>query len=258
SSIDNKLNGLLLTLWDDDSPHFELYMRGIIAFAEYTWSGEKRTKKDIKSAYRQREFSTTLSNPKYAFIDQLESPVAFWKNSFLKGNNRNQLAKLADPISEALIDFPNKNQKGAWSKKHSARLEEAVQIVKECKSIELKIKSMKAQAVRNKYTLEVYEQVNKLVRFSFEALLTLQKYDVAQTVEEETKAIKELLQLPTEFEQLRREFESVYSETRILNKSKDYILDQDHHNHLANQSISFDWQFYAEILYLEKIQSVFK
>ena len=40
----NDLNGLLLTLWDDDSPHFELYMRGIIAFAEYTWSGEKRMK----------------------------------------------------------------------------------------------------------------------------------------------------------------------------------------------------------------------
>ncbi|NQU80996.1 MAG: family 20 glycosylhydrolase, partial [Bacteroidetes bacterium] len=70
SSISSGINGLLLTLWDDDSPHFELYMRGIIAFAEYTWTGEKRTNKDIKSAYRQREFSNTLAPAEYAFIDQ--------------------------------------------------------------------------------------------------------------------------------------------------------------------------------------------
>lgn len=38
-SIANKADGLLLTLWDDDSPHFELYQRGIAIFAEYTWSG---------------------------------------------------------------------------------------------------------------------------------------------------------------------------------------------------------------------------
>ena len=42
SSIEQNLNGLLLTLWDDDSPHFELYWRGILAFSEYTWAGEKR------------------------------------------------------------------------------------------------------------------------------------------------------------------------------------------------------------------------
>ncbi|MBT8185942.1 MAG: beta-N-acetylhexosaminidase, partial [Eudoraea sp.] len=36
SSIEQNLNGLLLTLWDDDSPHFELYWRGILAFAEYS------------------------------------------------------------------------------------------------------------------------------------------------------------------------------------------------------------------------------
>ena len=36
-SIKRNFNGLLLTLWDDDSPHFELYKRGISAFAEYTW-----------------------------------------------------------------------------------------------------------------------------------------------------------------------------------------------------------------------------
>ena len=69
-------------------------MRGIIAFAEYTWAGDKRSKEGIKSAYRQREFSNTLAGEEYAFIDQLETPVAFWKNALVRGNRRNQLQKM--------------------------------------------------------------------------------------------------------------------------------------------------------------------
>jgi hypothetical protein len=47
----------------------------------------------------------------------------------------------------------------------------------------------------------------------------------------------------------------VYGKTRILNKPDDYILDQDHHVHLANQTINFDWQFYAEILFFKKLNN---
>ena len=97
SSINSDLNGLLLTLWDDDSPHFELYNRGIIAFSEYAWAGEQRSKNDLKSAYRQREFSNTLANSSAAFIDQLEQPVAFFKNALLSGNSRNFLVKNEKP-----------------------------------------------------------------------------------------------------------------------------------------------------------------
>jgi len=255
TSINNGLNGLLLTLWDDDSPHFELYMRGIIAFAEYTWTGEKRTKKDIKSAYRQREFSNTLASTEYAFIDQLEKPVAFWKNALLKGNNRNYLQKLNNPIDEAVIDFPDKNKKGEWSTHYTKRIEQAAIILQNCDSIAAKITTMKSQAVRNIYTLEVYEQVNELARFAPKALLALKAYDTAQNEQQEIDAIKQIKQLPEEFKELRKQFELIYSETRILTKPEDYILDQDHHVHLANQTISFDWQFFAEILFLKKIEN---
>ena len=44
---------------------------------------------------------------------------------------------------------------------------------------------------------------------------------------------------------LRKKFEEVYSKTRILEKPNSYILDQDHHNHPANQSKNFDWQFFS-------------
>ncbi|MCK5102137.1 MAG: glycoside hydrolase family 20, partial [Cyclobacteriaceae bacterium] len=238
TSIKNGLSGLLLTLWDDDSPHFELYMRGIIAFAEYTWTGEKRTKEEVKSAYRQREFSNTMASDEFAFIDQLETPVAFWKNALLKGNKRNYLKKSKNPIDEMVMDFPDKNNKGEWSKLYERRLDESVIILQECDSIAIKIKKMKIQAIRNNYTLEVYEQVNELVRFSTKALLALKAFDSAENEQEESVAIRQIKQLPEEFEELRKQFELVYGETRILTKPENYILDQDHHAHLANQSIS--------------------
>jgi len=254
SSINNDLNGLLLTLWDDDSPHFELYMRGIIAFSEYTWSGEKRSKKDLKSAYRHREFSSEFSSDEFAFIDALEEPVAFWKNALLNGNARNYLKKRKNAIEKSVIDLPNRNNLGEWSAKYKDRLIEASNVVNTCDSIALKIEMMKSKAKRNAYSLEVYEQVNKLVRFSTNALLVLKAYDLAQTKEETAIAKKKIDNLTNEFDVLRKEFETVYGKTRILNKPDNYILDQDHHVHLANQSINFDWQFYAEMLFLEKIE----
>lgn len=239
---------------DDDSPHFELYMRGIIAFSEYTWSGDQRTKEEIKSAYRQREFSHTLASGEFAFIDELEKPVAFWKNALLKGSQRNHLQKNKKSQEESVIDLPNAKDKGQWSKLHSDRLEQAAEYYDLCDSIAAKITKMKSKANRNVYTLEIYEQVNKLVQFTVKSLLILNDYDLAETNEEESESMSKIVQLQEDFNELRKEFELVYSKTRILTKPANYILDQDHHTHSANQSISFDWQFFGEIFFLDKIQ----
>ena len=257
SSINSDLNGLLLTLWDDDSPHFELYKRGIIAFAEYTWAGEKRTKNEFKSAYRQRQFSNAVTDPEFAFIDQLEGPVAFWKNALLLGNQRNHLKFDKNPQA-LVIDLPNPAKKGEWSKEHSERLEKALKAKLTCDSVAVKISVMKQKANRNIYNLEVYEQVNNLVSFTLNALVSLQEFDNAINEQEELIAKKKIQNLATEFKAVREQMESVYSKTRNLTKPNDYILDQYHpHVHLASQTISFDWQFYAEMLFLEKIDKMF-
>ena len=257
SSIDNGLNGLLLTLWDDDSPHFELYWRGIIAFSEYTWSGEKRSKKEIKSAYRQREFSSNLAASDYAFIDQMEKPAAFFKNALLKGNKRNYLKKHSNPIGELVIDLPDKNKKGEWKMRYADRLEQARIVFETCDSVAAKIAAIKSKAIRNVYRIKVYEQVNNLVRFVAKSLLELKTYDEALSDQQESDALIRIKKLPEEFRTLRKNFEQVYSKIRKLSKPKDYILDQDHHVHLANQTRSFDWQFLAEMLFLKKIKNEF-
>ena len=213
NSINSGLNGLLLTLWDDDSPHFELYNRGIIAFAEYTWSGEKRTKNEIKTAYRQREFSHALKDSTYAFIDNLENPVAFWKNALLKGNKRNYLKGMENPIEEGVIDFPDKNNKGEWSMKYANRIEQASLIMDTNDSISDKITQMKSKTLRNAYTLEVYEQVNQMTSFPPKALLALKTYDNAESPEQELEAVKGLGQLQKDFVLFRKNLETIYSKT---------------------------------------------
>mgnify|MGYP001822828437 CR=1 FL=1 len=77
---------------------------------------------------------------------------------------------------------------------------------------------------------------------------------------DEEKAIKSLDNLKkkrSEFNERRSALESVYSKTRNLTKPADYILDQDHHVHLANQAVNFDWQFLAELLFLDKLEATF-
>ena len=74
TSVEKELDGLLLTLWDDDSPHFELYKRGIYAFANYTWDGKELSSKKFKEKFNHRFFSPYLKNNNN-FIDELDDPV---------------------------------------------------------------------------------------------------------------------------------------------------------------------------------------
>jgi len=249
-----EIDGLLLTLWDDDSPHFELYMRGILAFAEYTWSGDERSKEEIKAAYRHREYGSALSGEEYGFVDQLEEAVEWWNDGLLKSNSRNYLSTMEDPASESVIDLPFTGEKSEWTSEYSLKLQGAAMALRNCNKVAAVLDTMKMQAVRNKYRLEVYEQVNNLVRFSGDAMFALQRYAIATNRQEEQEALAVLQQLSAEFTILRMRLQEVYGRTRILNKPAGYLLDQDHHHHMANQSLNFDWQFWSEIYFLEKLE----
>jgi len=254
-SDDEELNGLLLTLWDDDSPHFELYWRGIAFFAEYCWSGDQRSKEAIKSAYRHRAFGSALAGEEFAFVEALEEAVAWWNGALLKSNTRNNLRNLDDPAAEAVIDLPFSGDKSEWTSEYSVKLQNAAMSLRNYNKVTEVLDTMKRLAVRNKYRLEVYEQVNKLVALSGNTLFKLQAYAIAQAGREEQEALAALQLAPGEFRDLRAEFEEVYGQTRILHKPEGYLLDQDHHLHLANQSINFDWQFWSEIYFLEKLET---
>lgn len=251
SSIAQKTQGLLLTLWDDDSPHFELYQRGIATFAEYTWSGGQRSIEQVHEAFARRHFGTGVDQ---SFIDQLEGPVADWKNILLDGADRNRLRKTADAENEAVITFPNLDTPGAWTEKYSEKIALAEANLVEVEEIFEKIELAKNTASRNEYTLEVYEQVAQAVQFSNRAILTLAKLD-DPSGEQRAEAIQSLSKMADEWNAIQSGLVEVYGKTRILDKPEGYVLDQDHHVHLANQALKFaDWQFFVEQLFLEKVE----
>jgi hypothetical protein len=104
----------------------------------------------------------------------------------------------------------------------------------------------------------VYNEVVNLVDYNFRLLNKLYAFDTAENTSEETEIIGDIEKIIQNFTEVRQQLEQVYGKSRVLDKPQDYILDQDHHNHPANQSINFDWQFMAELMALEKIEKHFK
>lgn len=258
-SIRNKADGLLLTLWDDDSPHFELYGRGIAIFAEYTWAGEKRNTEELHAVYRQRAFGPALADADMEFINRLEQPVAAWKNALLdKKRDRNQLRRFENPVDEAIIPFPKSDSAGTWTQKYQEKVAMAEANQASIDSVLQLIQESKKLAVRNTYALEVYEQVAQAAQFSNRALITLAQLD-EPSGEKKAQAEAKLAGMREEWGAIQNQLETVYGKTRQLNKPADYILDQDHHVHLANQALKFsDWQFYVEGLFLDKVDKELK
>ncbi len=258
-SIQRNYNGLLLTLWDDDSPHFELYKRGIYAFSEYAWGGLQRSKGEFKKAYRHRKFGAEFQSEEYDFIDDLDQPVALWTNLLVEeGIHRNSLYQRDNPIEKAIITLPDYEQTGKWSEKYTSLLSALKLQYEQLKTAQEKQERLYQETQKSNYNLEVYSQIVKLVGYNFRLMQALNDFDLADTDEEKNKQLLALQKYPAEFEDIRAEFETVYSQTRRLEKPENYILDQDHHRHPANQTRNFDWQFSAELLLLEKLENHFK
>ncbi len=175
-----------------------------------------------------------------------------WLNMLLSENGwRPGLSKKQNPLESDIIDLPNLDKKGEWSKKHEVRINDAKRSLEISLKVETIINNLIQSESKNLYLLEIYNQVNELTKFSSNAILKLEKVDLDGD-------LKHIKNLESEFNITREKFEEIYSKTRILNKPKDYILDQDHHHHPANQTKNFDWQFLSEIMLINKIKETYK
>jgi hypothetical protein len=96
------------------------------------------------------------------------------------------------------------------------------------------------------------EQINELQIYSAKLLLLLQKFDEANSTNKQT-AKEALEKYVNDFSEVRKDFENVYSMTRILNNPEDYLPDQNHHEHLANGTTNDDWMFVYELAMNKKI-----
>ncbi len=237
-----KLNGMLCTLWDDSSPHFETFWRGLYYYGSLSWNYEDIPAAGAQKEFRHRFYAPELSDPSFEFQDMLEQALNFWDVALLNKGGRSHYLMNAE-----FIALPDKAKAGEWSQKYKAKLERAKTEVARHEAIAGRIKRAQQLSRRNFYSLALMNGINDLQVYSSRLLLLLEKYDQARS-QEETKAAKsQLLDYIKSFEQVRKAYEDVFSETRFLSNPEGYKLDQNLDFMLANGTNNSDWMFVHEL-----------
>lgn len=245
------LIGVLTTAWDDGSPHWETVMRGFIAQGEYGWNSNGRSIESYKKAHSQREFGISSSELTLEFLDELEKAMFFYDSALIESGNRNPAYQCGD---FTLIELPDSLNKGNWIAKYHKKIEQAEIEMKRYKLIDDQLKNVQIRALRNRYTLDIYEQINNLQIFPTHILLALAKYDKANDEFEKKQAIEELHNICISFYSMRSCLESVYSKTRFMSMPDGYIAGSNHSKNIAARSYNNDWMFLYELPMVKLIE----
>ncbi len=260
-----EVDGMLCTAWDDDSPHFETYWRGLIASAEYSWAPEGRTLEEFDNAFLQREFGT--SAPDYtALYNMLTETATFWSTALLRNGSRNDISNaltnlqgLAHWIPEEekekqqkrtdftdlVIELPDANNPGAWTTLYEERLKDAEEIIENYAVTSEGIDELYDRSTRNRYHWEIFKVLNDFQITTPELLLALRQCDTNdealrnQGKEEVRVAIEK-------FKQSWENLKDSYSKTRFIAYPDNFKADR--YFHYASQREDLSWMIQAEEL----------
>lgn len=249
---ENQLEGILATAWDDGSPHSETVWRGYIAQGEYGWNPSARSIEAFKVAHAQREFGFSPEDNRMAFLDELEQEAFFFDDALVSAGRRNPAW---GTTGFTLIALPDKDAPGAWSRTYEPKITQAKKEEKRYDKICKEIEKAQRHALRNRYTLEIYEQTNHLLNFPVRLLLALHAFDTAATNTDRQTALQQISEVCDYFQTMRTRLEETYSHTRFMQQPDGYIADQNHHNHLAAKTNGSDWGYYYEIPMIRKTKA---
>src|SRR5699024_7278281 len=87
-TADKNLEGILCTAWDDSSPLFVTYWRGLYFFAEFSWNEKDIPLEKIESMFRKRFYGPKLGNTSHEFEDLLEKNLDYWAKALITSGNR--------------------------------------------------------------------------------------------------------------------------------------------------------------------------
>lgn len=249
---EEKLNGILLTLWDDTSPHFETYWRGIYDFALLTWNYSDIRKDEAHTMFRHRFYGPGVSDTYYNFQDSLESSIKFWETALINSGSRENYPHKIDTLT-----LPDAASPGAWSRTNAERLLKAHQQIAQYKKTKQTIAKALGLAKRNKYSLQIFDQVNELQVYPSELLVRLEKFDRAEAGAQKKSAAAAVKSYANSFSVIRKNYENIFTRSRVLHNPQDYLMDQNHHAHLANGTKNSDWMYVYELAMNEKIKESF-
>ena len=239
---DRKMEGIFATAWDDGSAHWETVMRGFIAQGEFGWNPYGRSVEEFKSAHAQREFGFAVKDSLMSFLNVMEKNAAFFDHALVVSGLRNPACSVDGYV---LIDLPDKGHSGVWSEKYEEKVAKAKETLVQHEEIMNGIMEAKKRALHNRYNLNLYEQTQQLLIYPSQLINALHEYDIASADQKDSK-LKAVREVCYYFEQMRKNFEEVYSEVRFMENPAGYIGDSKHHHHLAGQTDNSDWWFLYE------------
>lgn len=252
---DNQLEGILATAWDDGSPHLETVWRGFIAQGEFGWNPSARDIETFKRVHAQREYGFRPEDNRMEFLDELEKAIFFFDGALVTSGRRNPTW---GTTTFTLMELPDKTKPGAWSELYKDKIAQARIEADRYKKISEGIRTAEAEALRNRYTLQVYEQTNNLQNYPVRLILALNAYDTAKDDAARKAALEKVAEVCRYFDVMRSNLESVYSETRFMEQPEGFIPDMNHHNHLASKTNNSNWWYYYEIPMVKKVHAWMK
>ena len=251
-AAENHLEGILATAWDDGSPHLETVWRGFIAQGEYGWNPFTRDIEAFKIAHAQREYGFRPNEQRMRFLDELEQAIFFFDGALVASGRRNPAW---GTTAFTLIDLPDAERPGKWSEKYKEKVAQAKIEAERYVKIKDGIQEAMANALRNRYALQVYDVTNDLQNYPTRLILALDAYDQVKNETERKVAQEKIVKVCDDFDVMRTNLETVYSKTRFMEQPEGYIADLNHHNHLASKTNNSDWWFLYEIPMVEKVRN---
>ncbi len=257
-----KLEGILCTTWDDSSPHFETYLRGLYDFASMSWNYEDISAETAHAIFRHRFYGPTLSDLLFEVEDLLEQSLTFWGTALSKepwSNKERSTEYIGDriqyPRKLELMDLPDPSKPGAWSDKNKNRIEQAIKGISVYTEMKDRISKCKKLARRNRYSLALMEQINEVQIYPSKLLLLLERFDQATSATDKLAAKQQIRDYIGSFDGIRANYEDVFSQTRFLTNPVDYQLDQNPNRMLANATNNSDWMYVYELAMNDKLKS---
>jgi hexosaminidase len=247
-TAEKKLTGILCTIWDDTSPHFETVWRGVYDFGSATWNHRDVTADEAHAIFRHRYYAPEATDPLYEFQDLLEDMMTFWETALIVEGDRSNYHK-----SFKLLDLPEHSKAGVWTSANRKKLDEAHKAFAQYGVIKTRLDKTAAVSRRNPYSIEVMRQINELQMYPAQLLMLFEKYDQAPA-KNKNAAASEISKFIDRFSKVRSDFEAVYARTRILGNPEGYQLDSNLHDHLANGTNNTDWMYMYELPMIEKVR----
>lgn len=242
----NHLEGILATSWDDGSPHIETVSRGYAALGEWAWNSHGRNVETFKRIYALNFWG--FMNGEERLIDLLEESAFFFDGALVVNGRRNPSWQVRE---HTLLPLPSaEDLSGAWSKKWNIRIEEAQRELGRYEEIKQLLETALCTALRNRYALRIYEQLNQQFAYPARLLLAMSRYD-----KEHSHASREaLLSVANDLQRLQDSLVATYSETRFMSQPAGYIQDQNNHRHLSALTLGPQWIFLYEWEMVDKIR----